>query len=168
MWYNCSQLVHILPSEYTAKLAMYSSFATITATVQHMCLVITINVTHSSVATQQLKKSPAKSVKQMVQFTHLVPSGTFCDHIEAITMEDEDIAAEPSADEADARRGSTGQLSTLLERLFAMVMACGNRLVMLAPRLITNKMSNLVEYYMSIHCYFDVEVTIQQDSMWII
>ena len=83
-------------------------------------------------------------------------ASTFCGQIEAIIMEEEDIAAEPSADEeADARRGSTGQLITLPEGLFARVMACGDRLVMLAPRLITNQTSNLAEYYMSIRCYFD-------------
>ena len=81
-------------------------------------------------------------------------ASTFRNQIEAIIMEEEDIAAEPSADEeADARRGSTGQLSTLPEGLFARVMACGDRLVMLAPRLITNQTSNLAEYYMSIRCY---------------
>ena len=69
-------------------------------------------------------------------------------------MKEEDIAAKPSADkEADTRRDSTGQLSTLPEGLFARVMACGDRLVMLAPRLITNQASNLAEYYMSIRCY---------------
>ena len=81
---------------------------------------------------------------------------TFHDQVEAIIMDEENTAAEPSADEeADARRGSTGQLSTLSEGLFARVMACGDRLVMLAPRLITNQTSNLAEYYMSIRCYFD-------------
>ena len=84
------------------------------------------------------------------------PASSFREQIEAIIMEEEEIAAEPSAEEvADARRGHTGPLSSLPEGLFAKVMACGDRLVMLAPRLITNQTSNLAEYYMSIQCCFD-------------
>ena len=71
-------------------------------------------------------------------------------------MEEEEIAAEPSAEEVtDARGGQESQLSSLPEGLFAKVMACGDRLVMLAPKLITNQISDLAEYYMSIRCYFD-------------
>ena len=83
-------------------------------------------------------------------------SSDFQDQIEVIIVEEEMIAAEPSADEVDdARRGTTDRLNSLPDGLFAKVMACGDRLVALAPKLITNQTSNLAEYYMSIRCCFD-------------
>ena len=78
----------------------------------------------------------------------------FQEQIEAIILEENEIAAEPNAEEMDdARRGS--RLCSVPEALFAKVMACGDRLVMLAPKLITNQTSNLAECYMSIRCCFD-------------
>ena len=43
----------------------------------------------------------------------------------------------------------------LPEKLFAKVLACGDRLVMLAPQLISNETNNLTECYMSIQSCFD-------------
>ena len=43
----------------------------------------------------------------------------------------------------------------LPEGLFVKVLACGDRLVLLAPQLISNETSNLTECYMSIQSCFD-------------
>ena len=59
-------------------------------------------------------------------------------------------------DEEDAQIGpSESTLQSLPEGLFAKVVACGDRLVMLAPQLISNETSNLAECYMSIRTCFD-------------
>ena len=82
----------------------------------------------------------------------LIEPSNFQEQIEAIIMEENEIATEPEEVE-DARRGS--QLCSIPDALFAKVMECGDRLVMLAPKLISNQTSNLAECYMSIRCCFD-------------
>ena len=59
-------------------------------------------------------------------------------------------------DEDDAIQGGhSSLLNQLPPGLFNKVMACGDRLVMLAHQLISNQTSNLAECYMSIRCHFD-------------
>ena len=82
-----------------------------------------------------------------------IPS-SFSEQVDAIISQE--VSEEPTAsDELDAQTGGTGVLDSLPEGLFAKVLACGDRLVMLAPQLITNQTSNLAECFMSIRCVFD-------------
>ena len=57
--------------------------------------------------------------------------------------------------EATARGGYSAPLSSLPDGLFCKVMACGDRLVMLAPQLISNLTSNLAECYMGLRTICD-------------
>ena len=82
------------------------------------------------------------------------------DHNNFSDMIDTIIAAEESdepttSEKADAQTGQSSMLESLPEGLFAKVLACGDRLVMLAPQLISNETSNLAECYMSIRSCFD-------------
>ena len=57
--------------------------------------------------------------------------------------------------EQDAMNAYAGRLDALPEGLYSRVLACGDRLVMLAEHLIDNETSNLAECYMSIGTCFD-------------
>ena len=58
-------------------------------------------------------------------------------------------------EEQEAQNGHESSLETLPRGLYDKVLACGDRLVMLAPKLISNQTSNLAECYMSVRCCFD-------------
>ena len=80
---------------------------------------------------------------------------SFAEQIDDIVAQE--IADNPTThDEADAQIGqSTDAMDSLPAGLFAKVMACGDRLVVMAPQLISNQTSNLAECFMSIRCCFD-------------
>lgn len=80
---------------------------------------------------------------------------SFAEQIDDIIAQE--IADNPTThDEADAQIGqSTDAMDSLPAGLFAKVMACGDRLVVMAPQLISNQTSNLAECFMSIRCCFD-------------
>ena len=67
-----------------------------------------------------------------------------------------ELESEPTPEEeATARTGHSASLSSLPDGLFRKVLACGDRLVMLAPQLIDNLTSNLAEYYMGLRTICD-------------
>ena len=66
---------------------------------------------------------------------------SFSEQVDVIISQES--SEEPT--EIDAQTGGTGVLDSLPERLFAKVLACGDRLVMLASQLGTNQTSNLAE-----------------------
>ena len=78
---------------------------------------------------------------------------TFVDQLDDIIEEEVEAASEE--DEHDARLGGSTSVGQLPQGLFSKVMACGDRLVMLAPQLVSNETSNLAECYMSVRCNFD-------------
>lgn len=69
------------------------------------------------------------------------------DDIITAELAESEVTAE---DEVAARSGHSASLSHLPDGLFHKVVACGDRLVMLAPQLISNLTSNLAECYMGI------------------
>ena len=77
---------------------------------------------------------------------------TFVDQLDDIIAE---VGAVSKEDEHDARLGGSTSVGQLPPGLFSKVIACGDRLVMLAPQSISNETSNLAECYMSVRCYFD-------------
>ena len=74
---------------------------------------------------------------------------TFVDQLDDIIEGEVEVASEE--DEHDARLGGSTSVGQLPQGLFSKVMACGDRLVMLTPQLISNETSNLAECYMSVH-----------------
>ena len=71
------------------------------------------------------------------------PHNNFFDMIDTIAAEESD---EPTTSkEADAQTGQSSTLDSLPKGLFAKLLACGDRLVILAPQLISNETSNLAE-----------------------
>ena len=91
---------------------------------------------------------PAPAVKEVS------PHADFCEQVDAIISDEQGVELTVEAEE-DARRGGNSSLDSLPSGLYAKVMACGDRLVVLAPQLIQNKTSNLAECYMSVRCCFD-------------
>ena len=68
------------------------------------------------------------------------------DHIACITSSE--LENEPTSEEEEiARSAHNASLSCLPDGLLRKVMACGDRLVTLAPQLISNLTSNLAELY---------------------
>ena len=83
----------------------------------------------------------------------LLPA-TIADHLSRIIEEETDD--EPTfEEEVDAQSGYSQSLSNLPDGLFRKVMACGDRLVVLAPQLIQNLTSNLAECYMGLRTICD-------------
>ena len=98
---------------------------------------------------------PVPDLDDDVSATDDDPNHSFSEMIDAIIAEEESDNPTTS-DESDAQTGSQmNTLDSLPEGLFAKVLACGDRLVMLAPQLIQNETSNLAECYMSIRSCFD-------------
>ena len=87
---------------------------------------------------------------------HVEPSD-FLDQLNAIISEEQLEGGEVTVEaEDDAMRGGNySSLDSLPSGLYAKVMACGDRLVVLAPQLIQNQTSNLAECYMAVRCCFD-------------
>ena len=76
------------------------------------------------------------------------------DQVDSILEEEKEN--NPTAEEEEiARGGSSASLSALPDSLFSKVLACGDRLVMLAQQLISNLTSNLAECYMAIRTTCD-------------
>ena len=78
---------------------------------------------------------------------------TFVQILDSIIEEETETVN--NEDQEDARNGGHPSVANLPHGLFNRVMACGDRIVMLAPQLISNETSNLAESYMSIRCCFD-------------
>ncbi len=67
-----------------------------------------------------------------------------------------ELESEPTSEEEEAARtGHNAPLSRLPDGLFRKVLACGDRLVTLAPQLISNLTSNLAECYMAVRSNCD-------------
>ena len=67
-----------------------------------------------------------------------------------------ELVNEPTSEEEEAARtGHNAPLSSLPDGLFRKVLACGDRLVTLAPQVISNLTSNLAECYMAIRTNCD-------------
>ena len=79
---------------------------------------------------------------------------TLAGHLCQIVAEETDEESMPE-DEKEARSRYSRPLSQLPDGLFRQVMACGDRLVMLAPQLIKNLTSNLAECYMGLRTICD-------------
>ena len=79
---------------------------------------------------------------------------SLCEQIESI-IATESSDAISSLDEEEARRGYITSVESLPPGLYNKILACGDRLVSLASKLILNQTSNLAECYMSIRCCFD-------------
>ena len=79
---------------------------------------------------------------------------TLLGHLNRIAEAETEVEPTPE-DELAAQSGYTRPLSELPDGLFRKVMACGDRLVMLAPQLISNLTSNLAECYMGLRAICD-------------
>ena len=79
---------------------------------------------------------------------------TLLGHLNRIAEAETEVEPTPE-DELAAQSGYTRSLSELPDGLFRKVMACGDRLVMLAPQLISNLTSNLAECYMGLRAICD-------------
>lgn len=77
-------------------------------------------------------------------------NATIVDSLEAIIVNEIEDSIITEEMEVDARNAYSGMIHLLPEGLFARVLACGDRLVILAEHLIHNETSNLAECYMSI------------------
>ena len=79
---------------------------------------------------------------------------TLLGHLNRIAEAETEVEPTPE-DELAALSGYTRSLSELPDGLYRKVMTCGDRLVMLAPQLISNLTSNLAKCYMGLRAICD-------------